>query len=508
MKLQDLLTGFGSLSSQRKILFLFLFGSVVGGMGLFGLFATRVEYGVLYSNLEEQDAAKVLSFLQEERIPYKLQAGGRIIQVPQDKLYELRLRLAAQGGVSRGGVVGFEIFDKESWGESRFVQGVNYRRALEGELARTIMSIEEVERARVHLVLPERSPFVGTQEAKPKASVVLKLRGKGQLEPSQVKGIVHLVSGSVDGLLSEDVSVVDTEGRLLTRVNDSGEDVGVIASSYQLEYKKALEGSLEQSVTQMLERIAGIGNAVVRVSAQVDFRKIEKQEEIYDPDSAVIRSEQNRTEKTAGVTSEGAPGLEENVPGDAGSTVVLESPSEKKEKVLNYEINKVVKHMVESPGAIQRLSVAVLLQKQDKIQDADIERILSLVRNAVGFDEKRGDQVEVAFMPLESNVPAGEPEPSVPTREQTVEKVLPYAWKYGGPILGVLILVFAVFRPLLARLAEEGKGLAEFQQQLPKNFEQLEKRLPERAGREELLEMVKKDPGKAAQIIRLWLREG
>ena len=506
MKIQDLLTGFRSLSSQRKILFLFLFGSVVGGMGLFGLFAARVEYGVLYSNLEEQDAAKVVSFLQAEKIPYKLEAGGRIIQVPQDKLYELRLRLAAQG-VSRGGVVGFEIFDKESWGESRFVQGVNYRRALEGELARTIMSIEEVERARVHLVLPERSPFAGAQEAKPKASVVLKLRGKGQLEPSQVKGIVHLVSGSVDGLLSEDVSVVDTEGRLLTRVNDSGEDAGAI-SSYQLEYKKALEGSLEQSVTQMLERITGIGNAVVRVSAQVDFRKIEKQEEVYDPDSAVIRSEQNRTEKTAGLTSGGAPGLEANVPGGAGSTSVVGSPSEKKEKVLNYEINKVVNRMVELPGAIQRLSVAVLLQKQDKIQDADLERILSLVRNAVGFDEKRGDQVDVALMPLESNVPAAEPEAPMSMGKQTVERFLPYALKFGATIFAVLILVFAVFRPLLARLAEEGKGLAALQQQLPKSLEQFEKRLPERARREELVEMVKKDPGKAAQIIRLWLREG
>ena len=186
MKIQDLATGFRSLSPQRKLLFFCLFGSVVGGLGLFGFIASRTEYGVLYSNLEESDAAKVVSSLQEQRVPYKLDAGGRVIRVPQDKLYELRLRLAAQG-LARGGVVGFEIFDQESWGESRFVQGVNYRRALEGELARTIMSIDEVERARVHLVLPERSPFVGTQEAKPKASVVMKLRGKGQLEPTQVK---------------------------------------------------------------------------------------------------------------------------------------------------------------------------------------------------------------------------------------------------------------------------------------------------------------------------------
>jgi len=506
MKIQDLATGFRSLSPQRKLLFFCLFGSVVGGLGLFGFIASRTEYGVLYSNLEESDAAKVVSSLQEQRVPYKLDAGGRVIRVPQDKLYELRLRLAAQG-LARGGVVGFEIFDQESWGESRFVQGVNYRRALEGELARTIMSIDEVERARVHLVLPERSPFVGTQEAKPKASVVMKLRGKGQLEPTQVKGIVHLVSGSVDGLLPEDVSVVDTDGRLLTRGDDSGDEVGAL-SSYQLEYERALESSLELSVTQMLERIAGIGNAVVRVSAQVDFRKVERQEEVYDPDSAVVRSEQNRVEKISGLTTGGTPGLGANLPEEESSGAVLGAPSEKKEKILNYEINKVVKRMVESPGAIQRLSVAVLLHKQDKIQEADLERILSLVRRAVGFDEKRGDQVEVAFMPLESNMPAGETEAPTSTWRQTLNEFLPYAGKYGAAIFGILLLVFAVLRPLLGRLAEEGKQMAELQQQLPRSLEQFGKNLPEGKSREQLIEMVKQDPSRAAQIVRVWLRGG
>ncbi|MEW6439848.1 MAG: flagellar basal-body MS-ring/collar protein FliF [bacterium] len=506
MQVLDLLTGLKTLSLQKKIILLFVLASVAGGVALFSFFASRPDFGVLYANLEEADAAKVVAVLQERRVPYRLVAGGRVIEVPHDQIYELRLSLAGEG-LSRGGVVGFEIFDHESWGSSRYVQGINYRRALEGELARTIMSIKEIERARVHLVLPERSAFAVADAYTPKASVVLSLRGALRLEPTQVKGIVHLVSGSVDGLVPENVSVVDTEGRLLTGSTETGEE-GVLSSN-QVEYREAIEKSLEQSVTRMLEKVAGSGNAVVRVSAVVDFRKVESHEELYDPDAVVVRSEQNRSENMGGSAQGAAPGLDANLPDrTAPARFLQEAPSEKKEKILNYEINRVTKRTVEAPGAVQKLSVAVLLRRQDQAQDTDLDTITSLVKSAVGFDEKRGDRVEVAFMPFEGRLPEGQAEPTGTSALDRVERFLPYAMRYGGALLGVLVLVLAVLRPLLKRLAEDGQRMSELQRQLPQGLEQLEKALPAKEDRERMLEMVRKDPARAAQIVRLWLREG
>ena len=271
MKPQDLIQGFQSLTLQKKFVVLFLVVSAIGGTALFSFVANRPDFGVLYANLEDSDSAQVVAKLQEEHIPYRLGVGGKVIEVPQDKIYELRLKMAADG-ISLGGVVGFELFDKDSWNMSRFAQEINYRRALEGELARTIMSVDEVERARIHLVLPDRSPFFGAEEARPKASVVLKMRGSGRMQPAQVKGIVHLVSGSIEGLQPDDVSVIDTEGNLLSGTNKQDESVTAI-SSYHLEYKRELENNLEQRVARMLESIVGAGNAIVRVSADVDFRK-------------------------------------------------------------------------------------------------------------------------------------------------------------------------------------------------------------------------------------------
>lgn len=507
MKLQDLIQGFQSLTPQKKFVVLFLIVSAVGGVAIFALVANRPDYGVLYANLEESDSAEVVAMLEEKRVDYRLLAGGGVIEVPRDEIYKLRLALASDG-FTPGGMVGFELFDKDNWNTSRFVQEINFRRALEGELARTIMSVEEVERARIHLVLPERSPFIGAEEARPKASVVLKMRGPGRMQPAQVKGIVHLVSGSVEGLLPEDVSVIDTDGNLLTSTNQQDDEVTAI-SSYHLEYKRELEDNLEQRVTRMLERIVGAGNAIVRVSADVDFRKVEKEEELYDPDSVVVRSEQKRSEKVGGeIVQGGVPGVESNQPAGRGASGLPQGPpSEKKEQVLNYEINRVVKRMVESPGAIQRLSVAVLVHKKEDAEEQDLSRLVSLVKGAVGFDEKRGDQVEVVLTPFEKTVQEGVGEIPSPGFLEVLERLLPSLLKYGGLIVGVFLLIFAVLRPLLKRLSEEGERLEAFQRQLPESLEGIEKAIPEMTEKDKLVKLVKQDPGRAAHIIKMWLRE-
>jgi flagellar M-ring protein FliF len=506
MKLQDLNQGFQSLSLQKKFVVLFLVVSAIGGSALFSFVANRPDFGILYANLEDSDSAQVVAKLQEEHIPYRLGAGGKVIEVPQDKIYELRLTMAADG-ISLGGVVGFELFDKDSWNMSRFAQEINYRRALEGELARTIMSVDEVERARIHLVLPDRSPFFGAEEARPKASVVLKMRGSDRMQPAQVKAIVHLVSGSIEGLRPDDVSVIDTEGNLLSGTNQKDESVAAI-STYQLEYKRELEDNLEQRVARMLERIVGAGNAIVRVSADVDFRKVEKQEELYDPESVVVRSEQKKSEKVGGTTSASVPGMMANMPGGSGAAgTVQNQPSETKEQVLNYEINKVVTRMVESPGAVQRLSVAVLVHEKAETEETQLPRLVSLVKGAVGFDEKRGDQVEVVLTPFEKSTQEGPGEIPSPDFLEVFERVIPPVLKYGGLIVGVLLLIFAVLRPLLKRLSEEGERLKEFQRQLPGSLEQIEKALPEMTEKDRLMRLVEQDPGRAASIIKMWLRE-
>ncbi len=506
MKAQDLLQGFQSLTPQKKFVVLFLIVSAVGGIALFSFVANRPDFAILYANLEEADSAEVVSKLQEQQVPYRLGAGGRVIEVPRENVAELRLAMAAEG-ISLGGVVGFELFDKDSWNMSRFAQEVNYRRALEGELARTIMGVAEVERARVHLVMPERSPFVGAEEARPKASVILKMRGSGRMQPGHVKGVVHLVSGSIEGLQPEDVSVIDTEGNLLTGASQDADSVTAI-SSYQLEYKRELESNLEQRVARMLERIVGMGNAIVRVSADVDFRKVEKEEELYDPESVVVRSEQKRSEKTGGMVAVGTPGLGAEQPGGAGAGGGARgTPSEKKEQVLNYEINKVVRRQVESPGAIQRLSVAVLVHQKEDTEEATLARLTSLVKGAVGFDEKRGDQVEVVLTPFDRSTQEGPDEIPSPGFLEVFERVFPSVLKYGGLVVGVLLLIFAVLRPLLKRLSEEGERLEEFQRKLPESLEQMEKVIPELTERDKLMRLVEQDPGRAAGIIKMWLRE-
>jgi flagellar M-ring protein FliF len=328
------------------------------------------------------------------------------------------------------------------------------------------------------------------------------------MQPAQVKGIVHLVSGSIEGLLPEDVAVIDTEGNLLTGTNKQDEEITAV-SSYQLEYKQELENNLEQRVTRMLERIVGSDNAIVRVSADVDFRRIEEQEELYDPDSVVVRSEQKRSEKVGGTASATAvPGVRSNQPGGQGASGVAQGPpSEKKEQVLNYEINKVVKRMVESPGAIQRLSVAVLVHEKEGAEETELPRLVSLVKGAVGFDEKRGDRVEVVLTPFEKSVQEGAGEIPSPGFLEVLERLLPSALKYGGLIVGVLLLIFAVLRPLLKNLSEEGERLEAFQRRLPESLEGIEKAIPEMTQKDKLVRLVQQDPGRAAHIIKMWLRE-
>src|SRR6185503_18661980 len=241
----------------------------------------------LFTNLGQQDAASIVEALRAEKVPFQLEDGGRAVLVPAEKLYELRLSLASRG-LPEGGGVGFEIFDKQSLGQTDFVQRLNYQRALQGELGRTIGELGGVESARVHLALPERSLFVA-EDRRPSASVVVKLVSGRALSPAQIDGIVHLVASSVEGLAAEQVTVVDEGGRMLTQNRPRDETTGVTGTA--LEYQASLERQLAERVESMLGAVVGRDKTIARVAATVDFSRSERTEESYDPDRTALKTQ-------------------------------------------------------------------------------------------------------------------------------------------------------------------------------------------------------------------------
>jgi flagellar M-ring protein FliF len=355
----------------------------------------------LFTGLEASDAGDIVGKLKEQRVPYTLEAGGTAIMVPGTKVHELRLSLA-QAGLPRGGGVGFEIFDKPTYGQSDFVQQKNYLRALQGELERTIASISSVQKARVHLVLPEKRLFREAGEGA-QASVVVKVRPGRVISEAQAAGMVHLVASSVPGLAPERVTLVDDMGRML-----SSPSQGQGLSSEDLDYKRKLEHGLEDKVRSILDSALGARQSSVQVSAELDFTKVERVEESYDPDKRVVRSEQSSNDKQTqhNPGAGGVPGVQTNLPGvtvltQASSQPVVGSESERHNETRNYEVSKVTSRTVMAPARLQRINAAVLVD--GKLPDAEVEMLASIVKQALGMDDKRGDQLAIRSVAFHTN---------------------------------------------------------------------------------------------------------
>ncbi|GAB4364507.1 MAG: flagellar basal-body MS-ring/collar protein FliF [Calditrichia bacterium] len=395
---------FSNLTVKQKLGF---FISVVLGLALIFVlvtWATKPSYDILFTNLSQKDAGTIVEKLQEKKVNYRLENGGTTILVPREKVYELRLAFA-QAGLPESSGVGYEIFDKTSIGMTDFLQQLNYRRALEGELARTIEQIDVVERARVHIVIPKESLFQEDQK-EATASVILKLRGGTRPSKSVVQGVCHLIASSVEGMRPENITVLDTQGRVLSDNRDPNDLVSLSAT--QLEYSNQVEQYLMQKAQTMLDQVVGPGNSVVRLTAQLDFTQVEKSIEEYDPENTAIRSEE--------IVEESTPLNSEN--GGSGSS---RPPSSKSSSTItNYEINKTVQRIVEGVGNIQRLSVAVMVNNKKQINKTDdgsvsvqyiprspeeMELLADLVRKAVGFQPDRGDQISVVN--VDFSVPSG-----------------------------------------------------------------------------------------------------
>lgn len=506
-----------ALPMRKMIVLLFVAALVITAGILMITWLQKADHQLLFANLSEEDAGAIIQKLNEQRIPYTATGGG--IMVPADKVYEVRLQLASQG-LPAGAGVGYELFDKTSFTMTDFVQKLNYRRALQGELSRTIRSLGAVDQCRVHLAVPERTLFVQKQE-RPKASVLLKLRSGRRLSQGQVQGIVHLVASSVEGLDPNDVSVVNSTGEMLTSVVDEN----LAATGGQLDYQRNFEHEMETKVVGILEPVVGKGKVKARVAASFDFTKTEKTEEKYDPDSQVARSEQRSQEKSTGAVSGGIPGTTSNLPGKQPQAEVrpgAPAVSEKKNETINYEITKIVSHVVSPVGEIRRLSAVVLVdgvyaaaqgsadKKYAPRTEDDVRQFEDMVKKAVGFSAARGDEVKVVNMPFESAAPeeTGEAEKAA---SAPIMPMVYTALKYLVPLVALIMLFLIVIKPLMTAVTAPAAlpRPAGAPAALPEGAGEMPRRLasPEQTSRDQLIDWARKNPKDATNMVKGWLEE-
>lgn len=431
-------------------------------IGFFGFVIMRVtapQMVPLFTDLTVEDSSAIIKDLERQAIAYEIKNDGAIIMVPKDRVGRLRMKLA-EAGLPKGGGVGYEIFDKsDALGTTSFIQNINHLRALEGELARTIRSIDRVQAARVHLVMPER-PLFSRDKAEPSASIVITSRGK--LETSQVRAIRHLIASAVNGLKPERISIVDEAGRLLADGSMQDGGMGAAADERKINYERRLREQVDQIVTS----VVGPGRARVQLNAEFDFNRITQTSDRFDPEGRVVRSSQTREEQSQSADKEGQVSVGNELPNgqkaDAASS--RGDQAKKTEEIVNYEISRTTKTEVTEAGRINRISAAVLVDgtytKNDKGEivyqprsKEEIDRIAALVRSAIGFDQKRGDQVEVVnlrFAEQPATIGAGESSGVMSLLQFTKDDIM-RAIEMGVMMLLGLVVMFMVVRPLMRK---------------------------------------------------------
>ncbi len=504
-------------------------------MGFFALIISRVTspYMVpLFTDLSFEDSSAIIEQLESQAVPYDLRAEGAVVLVPKDNVLRLRMSLA-ENGLPSGGSVGYEIFDRgDTLGATSFVQNINRLRALEGELSRTIRALQRVVQARVHLVIPERQLFQRDTES-PTASIGLKVRG--DLSNGQIQAIRHLVASAVPGLKPARVSIVDENGQLLANGEDTA--VGGAMMGVLDEKREAQEARLRRAVEEIVFQVVGDGRARVQVTAELERNRITQTADVFDPDGQVVRSSQSRSEAStasedladAGVTvGNQLPGADEG--GDTGSN----SQRETSEEVVNYEISRTTTTEVTEAGRLRKLSVAVLVDgvytqepggelAYTPRTEEQLAQIATLVRSAVGFEEGRGDQVEVVNMRFVTNAaPDANALVEPGLFDFSMDDVMQVA-ELGVMLLMTLLLVLFVMRPLVRKILtpeivetpataspiiaqEGGENVA-----VGEPDQRLEKAQAAGAARADMVrqvsELVKTNPDDAATILRNWLQE-
>ena len=524
----------------QKALIIAIPSALFVGLLAFILLSSRSRFEVLYSHLEQKDAAEVTAELKKQNIPYRLANKDKMVMVlvPSDKVYDTRLTLAGQG-LPRGTGVGYEIFDQPKWGSTDFTQKVNYKRALEGELQRTIGNLQQIESARVSIVVPEPELFTEREKATT-ASVVLELKSDAQLKREQVRGIVHLVAASVEGLKPENVNVIDSKGNILSAFiqEEQQDNPGIDGTTltqqakltlHQMEVQQSFEKDLERKVTTMLNKVLG-GNSrfAVSVSAELNFDKTENDSETFEPvvdGQGIARSSQNKKEQYVGDGGfpssivGGVPGTDSNIPGYQ-AVVGSNAQYSKEENTTNYEINRTVKHNVVAPGSPKRLSVGVFV---DNLQPQQVEAIKSAVVAAAGMDLNRGDQVAVENMPFDNSLALASMKE---TQMETQQNFYMTLGKIGLLVLmafGVLLFLRSLLKPKKEKkyvdtvddMIEEPVMAPQVEDIISPDITAEDLARAESARdakkretvRKEVFEMANRNPENVAQIIKKWLSE-
>jgi flagellar M-ring protein FliF len=532
---------FNKLSFQQRMLIgaIVIVTFVLIGFVLF-LF-NQTNYSTLYSHLDTEDAAEIVDYLKSQKIPYQLANDGTTIKVPREKLYDIRLMLAGKG-IPNSGIIGYEIFDKNNIGMSDFMQKLNYKRALEGELARTISEERGVKSARVQIVIPEKSVFKDEQKP-PTASVVLKLSGGFELSDGNVKAIQHLVASSVEGLEPKNVTVVDTRGNLLSKRSDDAPLP--YSESKQYEMKRTIESYLAHKAQSILETVLGYGSAIVKVNADLDFKRVEKTLESYDPDSQVAISEQVIKSLQGGKSV-----------GDSSQSSTMNS-------ITNYELSKTIEKIMEGAGNIKRITVAVVVNGTKKeVKEGDVtktvfeprteeelNKLKTIVMQAVGYDQQRSDEISIVSIPFETQVNNDQQivEASPFGNIEDISRLVTMVVAFLASMLllkglfkklktekieiaalgpGFVDNTISEFMPELASaggtqllgsggassggvpkksLAERKKALLEAEGDIEEEIS--EEALSKKVRREKIGNYVQKNPAEAAKLINAWLRE-
>ena len=520
---QDFLGQFGErfneLSQGKKVAALSLVALALASLLVMSFWLKSPDFQLLYANLSSEDAGAIVDKLKAQKVPFELSNQGRTIRIASDQLHEVRLQLAGEG-LPEGSDVGLEIFEDTPLGMTEFVQKLNFQRALQGELTRTIKTLDAVAQVRVHLVIPKDNLF-RKDKPKGKASVTLKIKSGKTLTETQVQGIVHLVSSSVGGIEAKDVVVVDLKGNLLSGGQEPSDQAMMSASNFK--HKTRVERKLQLSIIKMLEDALGAGKIIAKVSAELDFEKVERTEEIYDPDSQVIRSENQISESSTGaVPPGGVPGVQALVPsgGSAGGGVGQAAKRNKSNALTNYEINKVVRRVSKPVGEISKLSVAVMIDGSmagDPLvyqprSEEDMAKYLQIVQSAVGFDQDRGDTIQV------ENIQFDRSEMEAQREDIARAEQIDLAMEVGKLVVGLIFLILfftRVIRPIINWMTMTVEVVAESDQLGVSEFDAVDeekRRLSEMASesahiRDSVTEFVTNDPKYTASVIRKWMRE-
>ncbi len=463
---------FDKLKVWQKALFIgvpsfFFLGFII--LLIFSSPSSNKDYKVLYSDLESNDAAKIVESLKGKKIKYELEDSGSTILIPSDEVYDIRLELAGEG-LPENSTVGYELFDRNNIGMSEFVQQLNYRRSLEGELSKTIAALDEVKKARVHIVIPKTELFEKDQK-EPSAAVTIWLDKNSKMRLSNIEGIQTLVASSIEGMTKDQVSVVDHKGKLLSEIPlDENSIAGL--TSMQLEQQRRYEKQLEDKVQSMLDGVIGVDNSKVTVTADLDFTRINRTSTQYDPEEQVARSEQNISEVSSTADSLSYPNFSQD--------------KDEKNQIANYEISNTVSQIQDELGDPTKISVAVMVNQKEVMvtgedglrrmdyvarPDSVMNKIEDIVINAVGFDEKRGDQISVVQLPFETLL------------DYDLDELNPKPWyqqQYYQRLIAVLAIMLMIILIMVAILQSRAvKNRIRLAMELPENVKLIDDSLQE-----------------------------